>query len=440
MPSPTPPARLGRYELVGRLAVGGTSTVYLARVGGSGGFRREFALKVLHPHLDSTLHRRFLEEARLSSRVRHPNVVATTEVGQQHGFTFLALELIDGVDLRRLMLQRSVPLRPMQAALLVAMVARGLHAVHNATDDDGTLLGIVHRDLSPHNIMIDRDGRAVLIDLGLAKAATRPELTEVGVLCGKLPYMSPEQALLQPVDARSDLFALGTVLYEAITGTLPFGDDDSRQTLERLLAPDPSAIASALAARGVVPGIRDIVLACLRRAPEERFASAAEVADALEQELAHAGSDPSAIRRELADLVAGLAQRPTPMNAVTRPWPRWGTAAILGGLTGVAAVVAIGWTSTRNQAELHAPELPVFVASATAARGPARFTAAADATRNRREASTASAVAIDLPPTFIPIPVAADVPGALTPAVARPRHGARPRKRSRTLKPNPYAR
>lgn len=444
MSSPRTPARLGRYDLVGRLATGGTSTVYLARAGGSGGFSREFALKVLHPHLDSTLHRRFLEEARLSSRVRHPHVVATVEVGQERGFSFLALELIDGVDLRRLMLHRSVPLRPSQAALLVAMVARGLHAVHVATDEAGTPLGVVHRDLSPHNVMIDRDGRAVVIDLGLAKAATRPELTEVGVLCGKLPYMSPEQALLQPVDARSDVFALGTVLYEAITGSLPFGDDDSRQTLERLLAPDAASIAAVLTERGVAAGIRDIVLACLQRAPEDRFASAAEVADALEQELAHAGIDPNAIRRELADMVAGLTQRAVTPSIAAPRGPRWRTSIAVGAVvTATAAVVLLGRTSLRTEAELDAPTVPVFVASDTAARTPQAFTTAFTQPAAQLGRATVAAVPdvapVDLPPAFIPIPVAADMARALAPVTGHARTTVRPRKRSRTLKPNPYA-
>ncbi|MBC8066928.1 MAG: serine/threonine protein kinase, partial [Deltaproteobacteria bacterium] len=288
--SPSALSQLGRYELVGRLARGGTSTVYLARVLGEGGFAREFALKVLHPHLDPTVRSRFLDEARLSSRVRHANVVSTVDVGRQDEHDYLALELIDGVDLRRLMLHRSVPLRPRQSAYLVTMVARGVHALHLAVDEHGAPMHAVHRDLSPHNVMLDRHGRAVLIDLGLAKIAERPELTAVGVLCGRLPYMSPEQAQLLPLDARSDVFSLGSVLYELLVGRLPFGDDDTRGTLERLLACDTAGLAEPLRERGIDSGLVEIVLTCLQREPAARFGSAAELADALEQELAHQGA------------------------------------------------------------------------------------------------------------------------------------------------------
>jgi eukaryotic-like serine/threonine-protein kinase len=171
---------LGRYAISGRIASGGMATVYRARLEGQGGFAREFALKVIHPHLASAegFKDRFLDEARVASRVNHPNVVATVDSDQDRGYHYLVLELVDGVTVRQLQvhdLHRSptsegARLSPAEAARIIADVARGLHAVHTVVDERGESLDVVHRDLSPHNLMLDVTGRAVLIDLGLVKA------------------------------------------------------------------------------------------------------------------------------------------------------------------------------------------------------------------------------------------------------------------------------
>lgn len=297
--------RLGRYEITGRIAVGGMATVYLARLEATGGFAREFALKVVHPHLatEEGFRRRFHRESRLASRVRHENVVATIDAGEDKGYCFLVLELIEGTTLRQLMVHRDRPFAAIEAAFIIAEVARGLYALHTATDGEGRPLEILHRDLSPHNVMLDQSGRAVLIDLGLAKADTNTNMTQVGVMCGKLPYMSPEQARLETLDARSDVFALGTVLYELCTSTLPFGESHTTTTLERLQRCDAGEIMAGLNEMSVPRWLSEIILGCLRPDPDDRFATALDLADALTQELVRSGHSAAELKARLADIV-----------------------------------------------------------------------------------------------------------------------------------------
>ena len=367
---PLPSTRLGRYEIAGRIAVGGMASVYLATLEATGGFAREFALKVVHPHLaaEDGFRQRFYREARLASRIRHPNVVATIDAGEDQGYCFLALELIEGATLRQLMLHRERSFAAIEAAFIVAETARGLHALHNATDGDGNPIQIVHRDLSPHNVMLDQSGRALLIDLGLAKVDTNNDMTQVGVLCGKLPYMSPEQSRLEDLDARSDVFALGTVLYELCTNELPFGDTHTTATLERLQRCDATEIAEGLREVSVPRWLIEIILGCLRPNPDDRFSTALELADALAQEMMQAGHGGAEIKARLADIVReampeiGLV---TPIEVVTpRPEPEaLGRSLRLMGLGAMAALVAFGGiyaaTNLLPTAGFNAAEEPV---------------------------------------------------------------------------------
>jgi eukaryotic-like serine/threonine-protein kinase len=301
---------LGRYVITDRIASGGMATVYRARLEGQGGFAREFAIKVVHPHLAAAegFRERFLDEARVASRVNHPNVVATIDSDQDRGYHFLVLELVDGITLRQLLvndLHRSstsegARLSPGEAARVVCDAARGLHAVHSVVDDEGVSLDVVHRDLSPHNLMLDATGRTVLIDLGLAKARGQLGHTQTGVLCGKLPYMSPEQSRVEPLDARSDVFSLGSVLFELACGEAPFGDDHTPGTLDALRTCDPDRLARKLVDADVPSWLTQIVLACLRRDPEDRYASAAALADALDDAMRRAGIIQSESRQKLS--------------------------------------------------------------------------------------------------------------------------------------------
>lgn len=439
-PTQRPVPRLGRYELVGRLAQGGTSTVYLGRAAAEGGFSREFAVKVLHPHLDPLLRTRFLDEARVSSRVRHPNIVSTVDLGADRGLDYLVLELVDGVDLRRLQLARTVPLRPSQAAYIISMVARGVHALHTATDERGQPMQAVHRDLSPHNIMLDREGRAVLIDLGLAKIAERSEVTQAGVLCGRIPYMSPEQARLGGVDARSDVFSLGTVLFEMLTGRLPFGEDDTRKTHERVSAGDTTEPLVVLQERiggsgALGQGLVEIIATCLQFDPAARFDTALALADALEQQLAHTGCDLAALQQELAQIAAPMRDAAGPLPRAVLPGtlaPRrsWKLAAL------AAAVAVIGtgaWLLTR----------PTELVATS--RDAAALAIDGAATQRAAEPTTSVVPPPAPPPTTVTVPVPVATP-LVTPtiiAVEAPAEPApsrpRARKRNRALKPNPYA-
>lgn len=311
--------RLGRYVITGRIASGGMATVYRARLDGQGGFAREFAVKVIHPHLAAAegFRDRFLDEARVASRVNHPNVVATIDSDQDRGYHFLVLELVDGVTLRQLLvndLHRSstsegARLSPGEAARVVCDAARGLHAVHTVVDEQGEALEVVHRDLSPHNLMLDGTGRTVLIDLGLAKARGQLGHTQTGVLCGKLPYMSPEQSRMEHLDARSDVFSLGSVLFELAVGEAPFGDDHTPGTLEALRTCDLERLASKLGDAHVPGWLTQIVLTCLRRDPGDRYPSAAALADALDDAMRRAGVIQSQARQHLARRTQAVRQK-----------------------------------------------------------------------------------------------------------------------------------
>jgi len=302
---PVPATRLGRYIIAGRIATGGMATVYLARLTSVGGFAREFALKVIHPHLADQpgFRERFHREARLAARVHHPNLVTTIDVGEDAGHLYMALELIEGGTLRQLVAERQRPFPAPEAAQIITEVARGLHALHSATDEKGVALNVVHRDLAPHNVMLDRTGRAVLIDLGLAKADDNAALTQFGVLAGRLPYMSPEQARQDPLDARSDVFSLGTVLYELVTSELPFGENHDTTTMECLLRCDLRPLAETLDKAAIPDWLKHIILVCLQSDPEDRFDTAEALADALSQELTHAGFRVLETRQRLARIV-----------------------------------------------------------------------------------------------------------------------------------------
>lgn len=301
---------LGRYVITGRIASGGMATVYRARLTSEGGFAREFAVKVIHPHLAAAegFKERFLDEARVASRANHPNVVATVDSDQDRGYHYLVLELVDGITLRQLQvndLHRSTTsegahLSPTEAARVVCDAARGLHAVHSVADEHGESLDVVHRDLSPHNLMLDVTGRTVLIDLGLAKARGQLGHTQTGVLCGKLPYMSPEQSRVAPLDARSDVFSLGSVLFELAVGHPPFGDDHTPGTLDKLRKCDTDRLARLLVEADVPSWLTQIVLGCLRRDPDDRYPSAAALADALDESMRRAGVSESEARSTLA--------------------------------------------------------------------------------------------------------------------------------------------
>ncbi|NUO53011.1 MAG: serine/threonine protein kinase [Polyangiaceae bacterium] len=280
-----PRRRLDRYELIGEIATGGMATVYLARRGGVGGFQRFVAIKRLHPHLQNEPEfvEMFLDEARLAALIHHPNVVPILEVGENEAGYYLVMEYVEGDTLSRIvartMSMGQLPPRHVALRILLDTIA-GLHAAHELRDDRGQLLGLVHRDVSPQNVLVGVDGTARITDFGVARASSRLTSTAHGKLKGKLAYMAPEQTRGDELDRRTDLFAMGIILWEVLCGRRLFKADSEAATLQRIL------VEPVRAPSEVVPSIPKpfdaVVLRSLDRDPERRFQTAADLADALE--------------------------------------------------------------------------------------------------------------------------------------------------------------
>jgi serine/threonine-protein kinase len=276
---------IGRYALHAEIAAGGMATIHIGRLLGPVGFARTVAIKRLHPPLakDPEFVAMFLDEARLAARIRHPNVVSTLDVVATEGELFVVMEYVPGESLARLLRavrtnKEIVPV-PIAATILVG-VLHGLHAAHEARDERGDALRIVHRDVSPHNILVGTDGDAHVIDFGIAKARGRMQVTRQGQIKGKLSYMPSEQLLGQALDHRADIFAASIVLWEALTGQRLFqGVDDGEVYAKVLLGKvDPPSIH----AKGVTRALDAIVLKGLARDRNQRYATAREMALALE--------------------------------------------------------------------------------------------------------------------------------------------------------------
>ena len=275
----------GRYELLKRLAGGGMGEVYLARQRGIDGFQKLLVIKTLLPHLceDEEFITMFKDEARVTAQLIHPNICQVFEFEQVTGVFYMAMEYLRGEDLRRLWKaceQRGTPLRVPLICRVIADAAAGLDFAHSLRDHTGEPYHIVHRDISPQNILVTFEGGVKVIDFGVAKAAGRAQHTRTGALKGKYSYMSPEQVAGAEVDGRSDIFALGIVLHELLTGRRLFKADSDVQTLARVrecvVAP-PSRLNPQLPA-----GVDQIVLKALAKNPDERYATAQEFRLALE--------------------------------------------------------------------------------------------------------------------------------------------------------------
>jgi serine/threonine protein kinase len=275
----------GRYELLKRLAGGGMGEVYLARQKGIDGFSRMLVLKTLLPHLceDEEFITMFKDEARVTAQLIHPNICQVFEFEQVGGVYYMAMEYLRGEDLRRLWKAcetRGTPLRVPLICRVIADAAAGLDFAHSLHDQDGAPYNIVHRDISPQNILVTFEGGVKVIDFGVAKAAGRAQHTRTGALKGKYSYMSPEQVAGLNVDNRSDIFALGIVLHELLTGRRLFKADSDVQTLARVRecnVPPPSKLNPQLPA-----GLDAIVLKALAKNPGDRYSTAQEFRLALE--------------------------------------------------------------------------------------------------------------------------------------------------------------
>lgn len=285
-----PVIQLGRYALHAEIAAGGMATVYLGRLHGAVGFGRTVAIKRLHPHLakDTEFVSMFLDEARLAARVQHPNVVPTLDVVTSDGELFLVLEYVRGESLSALIRAAKAAKEPLKLPIVAALVTgmlHGLHAAHEATDEQGAPLNIVHRDVSPQNVIIGVDGIPRLLDFGVAKAELRLQTTREGQLKGKLAYMPPEQ-LNGVVSRATDIYAAGVVLWEALTNERLFRGETEAQIMNMIVTmpiPAPST------RNPLVPKELDaIALKALSRSPGDRFATAEEMAAAIERVVAPA--------------------------------------------------------------------------------------------------------------------------------------------------------
>src|SRR4051812_22615795 len=276
----------GSYQLIKRLATGGMAQIYLARQKGPEGFEKLLVVKRILPHLaeNADFVRMFLDEARIAARLNHPNIVQIFNLGAQDDSYFIAMEYIHGEDVRKVWKrsEQKGTVMPTHLVCRVIMEAcSGLDYAHKKADQNGKPLGIVHRDVSPQNILVTFEGGVKVVDFGIAKAADQAVVTRSGVLKGKYSYMSPEQALGKKLDQRSDIFALGVVLYELLTGTRLFKRANDIQTLNAVTecnVPPPSEVDE-----DIPKDLDAIVLKALAKEPQDRYEYAVHLQMALEE-------------------------------------------------------------------------------------------------------------------------------------------------------------
>lgn len=308
-PTPTTQVglRVGRYELLTRLAQGGTATVYIGRAVGVAGFSRLVAIKVLHRHLaeEPEFVDMFLDEARLAAAIHHPHVVATHDIGEHPSLgLYLVMDFVEGSHLGilgKFARENGVPRLPVAATVRILLdVLDGLSHAHDLDDDQGKRLNVVHRDVSPQNILVGVDGIARITDFGIARAETRLTSTRAGSFKGKISYVSPEQALAKDLDARSDLFSLGIVLWETLSGERLASGPSDLETLKKIVQLEAPKISERDPS---LEPFDEVLARCLATDPNERFDTAADMAAALEAAAKAAGVGVAA-RKEIRALVA----------------------------------------------------------------------------------------------------------------------------------------
>lgn len=315
--------RFGPYELVRRLGSGGMAETYLAVRRGPGGFEQHVCVKRILPFFerDPAFVKDFMEEARLAAQLRHANIAQVVDFGEADGSHYLALELVDGMDLRTFLArlsERGQRLEPSLVVLIGVELATALDFAHTPTRGRAA---VVHRDVSPSNVLVSRTGGVYLTDFGIARSIGDSRRTDSGVVRGKVPYMAPEYGLHRRYDARTDLFGLGVVLFEALAGQRPFvgaTDVDTLQRIESGRHPPLAPLAPA-----APPGLAPIVEALIRADPGARYQSAAQLLEALAP-----FSPPATAKRELGHLVASLGESLGDSLRLSSPSR---TAAIVGG-------------------------------------------------------------------------------------------------------------
>ncbi len=313
--------RLGRYELIAPLGVGGMAEVFKARMAGPGGFARDVVIKRILPahSSDPEFVRMFADEAKILGRLNHPNVVQVHEFGEDDGMLFLAMEYVEGPSLSRVLRTMRATGRKLSPAM-VAYVARelclALDHVHGLTDAAGARLNPIHRDVTPSNILLTPTGGVKLLDFGVATFRDAAQLTKAGTVKGKPAYLAPEQLEGAPIDGRVDLFSLGIVMHEMLTLQHLFAGDSDLGTVKKIMEmkiPHPSS------KRPDVPeALEQIVMRALERDPTARFASAAEMARALDDFVVASELHVHEVVAFVRETLAASAPRPAAPNAPNR--------------------------------------------------------------------------------------------------------------------------
>ncbi|MFO0682885.1 MAG: protein kinase [Sandaracinus sp.] len=424
---------LGDYVVLAELARGGMGRVYLARKSGQAGFARLFAIKVMSHQLedDREALSMLLDEAHIASRLHHPNVVSVVDIGSEDGSYYLVMDYVEGGSLHAL-LRRHRGARP--ARLLVPIVLEalhGLHAVHSLTDPEGVPYGVVHRDISPHNLLVGVDGGCRVIDFGIAKATARFTDTQAGVHKGKLAYMAPEQMRGEPdLDRRVDVWATGVTLYVALTGHHPFRAENDASTIHNVIGgtiPLPSTFGAPLA-------LDRVVMRALERDREARWPTAQAFGDALREValaegLLGAPAEVAAwVQETLGDelskrrrLIAATADPPTRSGTVALP-RLWSTPDTTGSRNAAAPAPTSSPPPARARMVPWIAAAILGVALGTLAlvwskESPPAEEGAAPTAEPTREASTAEpgpATEREVPSTPAPAPEALPEPTALT--------------------------
>ncbi|MBN2693685.1 serine/threonine protein kinase [bacterium] len=281
-------AQLGKYYLLDLIATGGMAEIWLAKQVGAKGFEKLVVIKKILPSLvkDKEFIQMFFDEANIASQLNHPNVVQIYDLEATDNNYYIAMEYIFGEDLRNIVIEsteRKNPLPLFYAFHIISQAALGLHHAHTHTDVYGNSLNIVHRDISPQNILVSYNGNVKVVDFGVAKAATRSQKTEAGILKGKVGYMSPEQAMGYQIDGRSDIFALGIVLYEITLGKRLFMSDSALRVLKMIT--EDNITPPHLVHPAYPKELSSIIMGCLERDVNKRFQSGLELHLKIEETL-----------------------------------------------------------------------------------------------------------------------------------------------------------
>ncbi|MFO0741734.1 MAG: serine/threonine-protein kinase [Labilithrix sp.] len=308
--------RVGRYQLVQMLGEGGMGTVWLAHPYDDPD--TFYAIKTVSPQFarDPRVCGMFVKEASLAAAIEHPNVVHLFDVGVHDDVPYFVMEWVDGCSLRdvaRRVVETGERVPPSIALRIAADLCAGLHAAHELTDDDGHPLGLVHRDVSPHNVLVTREGVAKLIDFGVAKArdlATNTEESMVGGIKGKVRYMAPEQAMEKDIDRRADIFSVGAVTYQLLCGRAPFEGPNEVAIINSLLSTNPVYVPDDLP-----EPVQWILRRALARRPENRFSDAAEMQNAIELALVEMGAPDKPW--DVAECLAWFVPPTEPLEAIT---------------------------------------------------------------------------------------------------------------------------